>query len=172
MVLLQRAAVLLALGATALSFPTWSSTSSSSQSDVYTKAVVESLSSPPRGWVQDDTHVVDKDAATIRLRMHLVHQDMDKFYETALNIATPGHSSYGGHMSQKAIDGIIAPKDESGSMVMEWLENEGLASFAKYSNRGDSVIVEASVAQIQTLLNAEYSAFCEYSPGSVVKVVA
>lgn len=165
--LLKGAAVLLALASSVTAFPTftnpWSSASASSQNaPAYVNGIVESLSSPPRGWVKDDTRVVDKDAAMIRLRMHLVHQDMGKFYEVALNIATPGHSTYGGHMSQKMIDAIIAPKDESGDMVMEWLANMGLSSYASYSNRRDSIIIEAPVAQIERLLDAEYSTFCEW----------
>lgn len=166
--LLQRAAVLLALSATALSFPTWGNSNNNQDAATYTnKAVVESLAEPPRGWVADPSRSVDKDTASIRLRLHLVHQDMDKFHETALNIATPGHELYGAHMSQKAIDGIIAPKDESGDLVLAWLASEGLEGAAKYSNRRDSVIVEASVAQVERLLNAEYSTFCKFGMNSL-----
>lgn len=160
---LKAASVLLGLANTASAFPSFSNpwSSSASSSDIYVNHVVESLASPPRGWVKDDSRVVDKDAAPIRLRVHLARQDMEKFYEVALNIATPGHSQYGDHMSQHHIDAIIAPKDESGSLVMEWLETMGMRSYASYSKRGDSIIIEASVAQIEKLLDAEYSAFCE-----------
>lgn len=160
----RAASVLLALASSVTAFPTFASpwaTGSSQNAPVYVNAVVESLAAPPRGWALDETRAVDKDAAQIKLRMHLVHQDMDKFYETALNIATPGHSMYGGHLSQKQIDGIIAPKDESAAVVMDWLETMGLRSYASLSKRGDSVIIEASVAQVERLLDAEYSAYCE-----------
>ena len=76
-----------------------------------------------------------------------------------MQIATPGHELYGSHLSQHAIDSMIAPKDESSKLVMEWLESEGLSSLATLSYRLDSVIVEASVRQIEQLLNAEYSAY-------------
>lgn len=169
MALLRASAVLLALASSVTSIPTfaglWSSYSTGGSHSIRApyddSSIVESLSGPPRGWLQDDTKLVDKDAARIKLRVHLVNQDMDKFQELAMNIATPGHGMYGQHMSQKMIDGIIAPKDESGEMVMEWLADKGLGSYATYSNRGDSVIVEASVAQVEKLLDAEYSAFCE-----------
>lgn len=62
-------------------------------------------------------------------------------------------------MSQEAIDDIIAPRDESGNMVMDWLESAGLGGNATYSARGDSVIVETNIAQAEKLLNAEYSAY-------------
>jgi tripeptidyl-peptidase I len=54
---------------------------------------------------------------------------------------------------------MIAPKDESSDLVMSWLKNQGLSSHATLSARGDSVIVEASISQIEKLLSAEYSAF-------------
>ncbi|KUI73558.1 Tripeptidyl-peptidase sed3 [Cytospora mali] len=155
--LLKAASVLLALASTATSIPTWGNPFNSQ--DIYKNSVVESLSAPPRGWVKDETKYVDKDDAKIRLRMHLVNQDMDKFYELALSIATPGHHKYGSHMSQKAIDAIIAPRDESGEMVMSWLESAGLRDQATFSARGDSVIIETSVAQIEKLLDAKYEAF-------------
>lgn len=165
MAFMKASTVLLVLVSSAVAFPTFASpwSLSSQNAPSYVSGVVESLATPPRGWARDDTKFVDKDSALIKLRMHLVHQDMDKFYETALNIATPGHSMYGGHMSQKEIDGIIAPKDESGEMVMEWLESMGLRSHAYFSKRGDSIIVEAPVAQIERLLDAEYSAYSECS---------
>lgn len=79
--LLHAASVLLALASTALSFPT-----SGSQDVQKNSVVVESLSAPPRGWVKNETQQVDKEAAQIRLRMHLVHQDMNKFHELAMNV--------------------------------------------------------------------------------------
>lgn len=165
MAFMKVSTVLLVLASSAAAFPTFSTSWSLSSQNApsYASGVVESLAAPPRGWALDDTKAVDKDAALIKLRLHLVSQDMDRFHEAALNIATPGHSMYGGHMSQKEIDGIIAPKDESGAMVMEWLENMGLRSHAYFSKRGDSVIVEAPVAQIERLLDAEYSTYSESS---------
>lgn len=74
-------------------------------------------------------------------------------------IATPGHHQYGSHMSQKAIDAIIAPKDESGELVMAWLQSAGLSDHATYSVRGDSIVVDASVSQIEKLLDTEYTAY-------------
>lgn len=71
-------------------------------------------------------------------------------------------------MSQKAIDDIIVPRDESGDMVMAWLENAGLVGNASYSARRDSVIVETSIAQAEKLLDAEYSAYRNTGTNEVV----
>jgi tripeptidyl-peptidase-1 len=54
---------------------------------------------------------------------------------------------------------MIAPKDESRDLVMNWLDSKGLSQHASLSARSDSVIVEASISQVEKLLSAEYSAF-------------
>jgi tripeptidyl-peptidase-1 len=57
---------------------------------------------------------------------------------------------------------MIAPKDESHQLVMQWLESEGLKSLAIPAPRGDSIVVQASISQIEKLLNAEYSSYGMY----------
>jgi tripeptidyl-peptidase-1 len=54
---------------------------------------------------------------------------------------------------------MIAPKDESGDLVMNWLDLEGLGKHASLSARSDSVLIEATISQVEKLLSAEYSAF-------------
>jgi tripeptidyl-peptidase-1 len=71
---------------------------------------------------------------------------------------------YGNHLSQEVIDSIIAPKDDSKELVMQWLNHEGLGEYASISPRADSVIVQASISQIEKLLKAKYSAFGEKLP--------
>jgi tripeptidyl-peptidase-1 len=66
---------------------------------------------------------------------------------------------YGAHLGQEVIDSMIAPKDESRDLVMQWLNGEGLGEYASMSPRTDSVIVQASISRIEKLLKAEYSAF-------------
>jgi tripeptidyl-peptidase I len=59
---------------------------------------------------------------------------------------------------------MIAPKDESSDLVMQWIQSEGLGDYATISPRLDAVIVEASISQIEKLLNAEYTPFGGFSP--------
>jgi len=53
----------------------------------FKSSVVEKLSNPPAGWVRDDSAKVDKDAASITLKIHLVNQGMDKFHDLAMNVS-------------------------------------------------------------------------------------
>jgi len=66
---------------------------------------------------------------------------------------------------------MIAPKDESHQLVMQWLENEGLKSQVSISVRGDSIMVEATLSQIEKLLNADYSAFGKFPKISISKLL-
>ena len=54
---------------------------------------------------------------------------------------------------------MIAPKTESRDIVMRWLGSYNLANMAVVSPRLDSIIVKASIIQVEKLLNAEYSQF-------------
>ncbi len=49
-------------------------------------SVREDLAGPPAGWVKDESIKVNRETSTISLSIHLVHQDMDKFHDLALNV--------------------------------------------------------------------------------------
>lgn len=60
-------------------------------------------------------------------------------------------------MTHEEILAMIAPAEESSDLVMQWLASE--LSDAKVSQKGDYVTVEASVNEIEELLDAKYSVF-------------
>jgi tripeptidyl-peptidase-1 len=62
-------------------------------------------------------------------------------------------------MEQQVIDSMVAPKDESKYLVMQWLESAGLGRKAILSPRLDSVVVEATVGEVERLLKTKYSSF-------------
>lgn len=125
----------------------------------FNKAIAEKLAAAPTGWVRDDSAKLDKDSTSITLKIHLVNQDMDKFHELAMNIATPGHAQYGNHLDHETILAMIAPKQESSDLVMQWLSSEIESSDAEITRKGDYVTIQASVKTIEKLLDAEYSVF-------------
>ncbi|KAH8695789.1 tripeptidyl-peptidase 1 precursor [Phaeosphaeriaceae sp. PMI808] len=125
----------------------------------FKSSVVEKIANPPVGWSKDDTAKIDKDATSVTLKIHLVNQDMDKFHNLAMNIATPGHAEYGNHLSHEEILAMVAPKQESSDLVNQWLAKELPNGKAKITWQGDYVTVQASVQTIEKLLDAEYSTF-------------
>lgn len=62
-------------------------------------------------------------------------------------------------MSLEEVDAIIAPKSESKDLVLEWLGEHGLAADAAMTPRGNVILVNATVAQAETLLGAEYKSY-------------
>lgn len=54
---------------------------------------------------------------------------------------------------------MVAPRDESLALVIEWLDSENMTAHSTLSARGDTVLVEASISRVEKLLKAEYSAF-------------
>ncbi|KAI0132691.1 peptidase S8/S53 domain-containing protein [Xylariales sp. AK1849] len=154
-----------ALVAGSSAFPTFGFSAAKESSTA--SSVFESIDNPPSGWVKENVEF-DKDEATIALRIQLVHQDMNKFHELATNIATPGHELYGKHVSQDVIDSIIAPKDESKDLVLGWLRNQSLADSATVSPRGNTIILEASVSQLEKLLKTQYDVYSNAESGEEV----
>jgi tripeptidyl-peptidase I len=74
----------LALSTTAVAFP---ATGKYTRTDgEFATSVREKLAGPPPGWVSDESVTIDKESSTLSLRIHLAHQDMDKFHELAINV--------------------------------------------------------------------------------------
>jgi tripeptidyl-peptidase I len=69
---------------------------------------------------------------------------------------------YGKHLSQAYIDEIVAPKDESRLLVLDWLSQQGLADKSTVTSRGTAITVTASVEAIENLLQAQYDTYSEF----------
>lgn len=65
---------------------------------------------------------------------------------------------YGKHLEQHEIDAMLAPESHVVDQVVSWLNDAGLSG-AKPSERGDAVVVMASVSDAEKLLNAKYEHF-------------
>lgn len=63
-----------------------SSPTSGSSDEAFKTSVVENISGPPEGWVRDDSAKLDKDTHMVKLRIHLTHQDMEKFHDLAMKV--------------------------------------------------------------------------------------
>jgi tripeptidyl-peptidase I len=85
--LLRITCAFLLLSSTTLAIP--ATTGQSTKEDVSFKSSIrEKLAGPPKGWVKDENVVVDK-TSMMRLRIHLVQQDMDKFHKLAMDVSNP-----------------------------------------------------------------------------------
>ena len=62
----------------------------SSEDVSFKSSIREKLDGAPAGWTKDESIDVDKNSM-MSLRIHLAHQDMDKFHELAMNVCDPIH---------------------------------------------------------------------------------
>jgi tripeptidyl-peptidase-1 len=76
--------LLLALSWSTFAFPT--SENAARGSGTFKTSIFEKLNGPPAGWIKDEAANIDKDASTIRLRIHLVQRNMEKFHELAVKV--------------------------------------------------------------------------------------
>lgn len=73
----------LALATSVFSSPT---SGVSARHDDFVTSVVETIAGPPAGWIEDKGAKLDKDSHMVKLQIHLVHQDMDKFHDLAMKV--------------------------------------------------------------------------------------
>jgi tripeptidyl-peptidase-1 len=66
---------------------------------------------------------------------------------------------YGKHLSKTDADNFLAPKPESVQAVQGWLKGAGLGDHTELGGSGSSIVVYASVADVEKLLHTEYHPF-------------
>jgi tripeptidyl-peptidase I len=85
-----------------------------------------------------------------------------------LIVSDPSHERYGQHLLAEEVNTIIAPSDTALDLVHQWLEEHGISkSQLSYSPAKDWIKVKLSIADIEDLLQTEYSTF-EDEDGNVV----
>ncbi|KAK6534134.1 hypothetical protein TWF281_005472 [Arthrobotrys megalospora] len=124
----------------------------------------ETISSAPRGWEISDESV---DPSTpIKLRIHLAQQNVPQFEKALIDMSTPGHSSYGNHMSQSQIDDMLRPHEDTTTAVKDWLESKGFANDLSFKN--DWIVVSTTLGQAESLLQTQYKVFRNSETGKKV----
>ncbi|OAA45512.1 tripeptidyl-peptidase 1 precursor [Metarhizium rileyi] len=131
-------------------------------------SIAQSLAGVPRGWAKHAAADVDKTGSMVKLRVHLTQPRMAEFHDLATKIATPGNDLYGKHLSKEEADKFLAPKPESVQAVQGWLKAAGLGDHAELDSSGDSILVHASVSDVEKLLHTEYSPFVAQDSGEVI----
>ncbi|KAK6333659.1 vesicle formation at the endoplasmic reticulum [Orbilia blumenaviensis] len=125
----------------------------------------EALPSAPRGWEEVSDKTVDL-ATPIKLRIHLVQQNVPQFEKALLDMSTPGHSSYGNHMSQDQIDDILRPHESTTAAVKSWLESQGFSDSLSFKN--DWIVVSTTIGKAESLLQTKYKVFRNSETGKNV----
>lgn len=81
-------------------------------------ALFDAIERLPRGWTFHRDAAADE---LIRLRINLKEQGLDSFEQLFWDIASPDHEKYGKHLSQRDVQHMLAPAEESAGAVVDWL---------------------------------------------------
>jgi tripeptidyl-peptidase-1 len=118
--------------------------------------VFESLAAAPTPWtLKEDSHV--DESKSFKLRIHLKNQNMASFQQKVIDAATPDHTEYGNHFSRVELRSMLAPKEESAELVLDWIKSQGLSE--KTTVDEDWIIVDGTIGDAEKLLQTEYQWF-------------
>ncbi|TFK98410.1 Pro-kumamolisin, activation domain-containing protein [Pterulicium gracile] len=91
-------------------------------------------------------------------RIALAQKDFAGLEKALYEASTPGSDTFGSYLSREETNRYIAPSQDTVEAVTTWLTSNGL-SISDYSQGGDWITVEATVAQANKLLQADYVAY-------------
>lgn len=75
-------------------------------------------------------------------------------------MSDPSHSRYDQHLSEDEVNELVKPKDESLSLVHDWLNDNGIQnSQLEYSPARDWIAVSLPMQNIESLLVTKYSVY-------------
>ena len=75
-----------------------------------------------------------------------------------LIVSTPGHRSYGQHLTTTEVNSLIAPNTQNNYLVEDWLHDHGIEEFA-YTQAKDWITVALPVSVVNRLLKTEYQVY-------------
>ncbi|KAJ7138463.1 subtilisin-like protein [Mycena crocata] len=122
-------------------------------------------SSLPAGWSRVRRHAPD---AVLPLRFGLTQPnvDMNTLEELLNDVSHPDSPNYGMHWAPGRVAAHFAPSDEAVRAVVSWILETGLSkNRVRVSKTKGWVMLNASVAETETLLKAEYYVYVHESSG-------
>lgn len=89
------------------------------------------------------------------------------------SVSDPDSANYGQHLSTDDVNKLIAPSDESVSLVESWLAGHGIdKSRLSYSPAKDWISINVPVSTAEVLLNTKYSVFQHQDGSKLVRTTA
>lgn len=120
--------------------------------------VVERMRSVPDGWTQLDAPSPNH---LLRFRLAVKQERAAEFEQLVIDIATPGHESYGKHMSKTELKTFLKPRAEVSQTIFEWLDAEGVSVDA-IEDDGDWVNFIVPVSQAEKMMHTKFYYYYNY----------
>ncbi|KAI0436456.1 tripeptidyl-peptidase [Xylaria telfairii] len=127
-----------------------------------TARLMDSLPSVPQGWTQVRPAALDE---PITLKVALPQQHADALEKAVIEMSTPGHPSYGKHLSRLELRSYTAPTTEALSSVVSWLSKSSIKPFVN----NDWITFSTNVETANELLNTTF-AWYQYEKGGSPKL--
>lgn len=119
----------------------------------------------PAGWSRVRRHAPD---AVLPLRFGLTqpNADMNTLQELLNDVAHPDSPNYGDHWTPARVAEYFAPSKEAIHAVLSWISESGVAhDRVRVSKTKGWVMLNATVAEAESLLNTEYHVY-EHDSGT------
>ncbi|KAJ7595347.1 family S53 protease-like protein [Mycena floridula] len=124
----------------------------------------EKRDTPPTGFVFTDHAPSD---SVLDLRIALKQHDVEGLEKALYAASTPGHPSYGKHLSKDEVFHFAKPAAESLTAVSAWLGSKGL-NYTKVSSAGDWLGFSLPVHKANEYLGTNFSVFTHEETGSQI----
>lgn len=124
-----------------------------SVASVASAKVYNSLPSAPDGWTLARS-ASPSDPITFRIALH--QRNTQELKRVVDEVSTPGHPSYGKHLTRNQLRAYTAPSSEAVDSVTAWLADHGIAGEASAKVSNDWVAVTTTVQQANKLLDTRF----------------
>ncbi|KAF1818954.1 tripeptidyl-peptidase 1 precursor [Dissoconium aciculare CBS 342.82] len=109
----------------------------------------------PRAWTSIGSAPAEE---KIHLQIGLRQAQQGLIEQHLLEVSDPEHPRYGQHLSHDEVNAIVAPADESVSLVSSWLEEAGISD-ATFTAAKDWVHVVIPIGKAEELLQTKYEKY-------------
>lgn len=118
----------------------------------------------PIDWEQ--TRRLEADMV-LPLRIGLSQTNLHRIEEILMSVSHPKSESYGKHLTQTEVVDTFAPSLETIKTVKNWLTGSGFADerLKLSKNKGWLHVVNATAAEIESLLDTEYHVYTHMESG-------
>lgn len=114
--------------------------------------IVEQLENAPLGWLRGD----QPDPSTlIKFRLSVDSGNIESFQQNVIDLSTPGHPSYGQHLSLEQVRQQLSPPPEVSNRIVSWLNSENITADS-IATDGNWFTFSTSVAQAERLLKTQF----------------
>ncbi|KAJ6114666.1 hypothetical protein N7486_000444 [Penicillium sp. IBT 16267x] len=117
--------------------------------------ILEKLEDAPSGWLKGDK---PSPLALINFRLAVNSPDIAVFEQIVLDLSTPGHPSYGQHMSREQVRRLLRPSHDVSNQILSWLNSENISPDSIELD-GNWITFQAAVSQAERMLKTEFFSY-------------